>query len=334
MNLDNLYKTLANQPKYRVQQVKEAIFGKLIADWSEASNLPKELKETLNKECPLEIKGKFFSSEETEASKALITLSDGLQIETVLLAHKDGRFTVCVSTQVGCPLGCKFCATGKMGLLRNLEYGEMIDQVLFFSRYLKDENTRVSNVVFMGMGEPFLNYDNVIKAIKYLNEDLKIGARKISISTSGVIPGIKRLADEDLQLNLAISLHAPNDKLRSELMPINKGFPLTKLLPAVDAYIRKTGRQVMFEYLLIRGVNDQPQHAAELAELMKKPLYIVNLISYNPTDAFKASRSIDVRKFKEILERQGIVVTQRYSFGQDINAACGQLATKSKKAKN
>ncbi len=327
MIFDKLYKILEGEPKYRIEQVKDAIFKKLAGNWLEASNLPKELKEKLNRECPLEIKGQIFSSEDTQSTKALITLSDDLKIETVLLGHRDGRFTVCVSTQVGCPLDCKFCATGKMGLIRNLDYGEMVDQVLFFSRYLAKSRQRVSIVVFMGMGEPFLNYDNVMKAIKYLNEDLEIGARRMSISTSGVLHGIKKLAKENMQVNLAISLHAPNDKLRSELMPINKRFSIDKILAEVDEYIKKTGRRVMFEYLMIRGVNDQPKHAQELAKLMKKPLYMVNLISYNPTDIFKASKTADIRKFKEMLEKEGVAVTQRYSFGRDIEAACGQLAT-------
>ncbi|MBU1203249.1 23S rRNA (adenine(2503)-C(2))-methyltransferase RlmN [Patescibacteria group bacterium] len=330
MNLENLYEVLAEQPKYRVKQAKEAIFEKMVTNWSEASNIPKDLKEKLNEVCPLEIDGQIFASKNTQSTKALITLSDGLKIETVLLGHKDGRFTVCVSTQVGCPLGCTFCATGKMGLKRNLDYNEIIEQVLFFSRYLAKSNDRVSNVVFMGMGEPFLNYENVIKAIKYLNEDLHIGARRISISTSGVIHGIKKLASENFQVNLAVSLHAPNDKLRSELMPINRGFNITKLLKEVDEYIAKTGRRVMFEYLMIKGVNDQPKHAEELARLMKKPLYMVNLISYNPTDVFKASDVKDIQKFRHLLEREGISVTQRYSFGRDIEAACGQLATDKK----
>ena len=328
MNLDNLYKVLEGQPKYRTQQAQDVIFKKLASDWSEATNLSKELKEKLNKECPLEIKGEIFTSQNSETSKVLITLIDGLQIESVLLPHKDGRFTVCVSTQVGCPLACKFCATGKMGLKRNLDYNEMIEQVLFFSRYLAKENKKVSNVVYMGMGEPFLNYDNVMKSIKYINEYLQIGARRISVSTSGILEGIKKLSDEKMQINLAISLHAPNDKLRSELMPINKGFNIAKVLAEVDNYIIKTGRRVMFEYLMIRGVNDQPKHALELADLMRKHLYMVNLISYNPTDVFKASSSKDIKKFREILEQEGVAVTQRYSFGQDIEAACGQLANK------
>lgn len=330
MNLDKLYKVLADQPKFRLKQAKEVIFEHQLDTWSKASNFPKNLREKLNQECSLGIDGQIFESKNSKTTKALIVLEDDLKIETVLLSHKDGRHTVCVSTQVGCPLGCKFCATGKMGLTRNLDYNEILSQVLFFSRHLKKQDKRVSNVVFMGMGEPFLNYENVIKSIKYLNEDLGIGARKISISTSGVLHGIKKLSAEPMQINLAVSLHAPNDKLRTELMPINKGFPLQKLLAEVDEYIIKTGRRVMFEYLMIKGINDKPQHAKELAVLMKKPLYMVNLIAYNPTDVFKASDSGSIKKFKEILETEGVAVTQRYSFGQDIDAACGQLATNKK----
>jgi 23S rRNA (adenine2503-C2)-methyltransferase len=328
MNLEKLYKILADQPSYRTQQAKDAIFKKLASNWSEASNLSKDFKDQLNKECPLEIDGQIFASRDTKTTKALITLTDGLQIETVMLAHKDGRHTVCVSTQVGCPLACAFCATGKLGLKRNLEVEEMLEQVLFFSRILKEEDKRVSNVVFMGMGEPFLNYDNTLKAISYLNEDLGIGARHISVSTSGVIDGINKLAGQKLQINLAISLHAPDNKLRSELMPINKKFPLDDLLKAVDKYIIKTGRRVMFEYLMIKGVNDSPAQAKELAKLMDKPLHMVNLIAYNPTDVFKPSDKKAIENFRNILEQEGVAVTQRYSFGQDIDAACGQLANK------
>ena len=331
MNFEKLYKILEGQPKYRAQQAKDAIFKKLASNWSEASNLSKELKEKLNKECPLEIDGQIFASRDTKTTKALITLSDGLQIETVMLSHKDGRHTVCVSTQVGCSLACAFCATGKLGLKRSLEVGEMLEQVLFFSRILNTEGKRVSNVVFMGMGEPFLNYDKTLKTIHYLNEDLVIGARHISISTSGVIDGINKLANEKMQVNLAVSLHAPNDALRSELMPINKRFPLADLIKAVDKYIVKTGRRVMFEYLMIKGVNDSPAQAKQLVELMQKPLYMVNIIAYNPTDVFLPSDKQAIEKFINILEQAGVAVTQRYSFGQDIDAACGQLSNKNKK---
>lgn len=333
MNLDNLYKVLTTQPKYRTKQCLEAIFKNLVDDWSQASNLPKFLVESLNKECPLQIDAQIFKSKSSRTIKALITLEDGLQVETVLLSHRDGRHTVCVSSEVGCPMACSFCATGKMGLKRNLTASEIVEQVLLFSRMLKKEAKRVSNVVFMGMGEPFLNYDHVIKSIKYLNdkEGLNIGARHISISTCGILPGIDKLTNEKMQINLAISLHAPNDQLRSELMPVNRRFPLAKLLKTVDKYIEKTGRRVMFEYLMIKGVNDKVEHARELSKLMlNKPLYMVNLIAYNPTDVYKSSDSRSIQNFKNILDKAGVAVVQRYSFGRDIEAACGQLANKKK----
>ncbi|MCB9802569.1 23S rRNA (adenine(2503)-C(2))-methyltransferase RlmN [Candidatus Nomurabacteria bacterium] len=333
MDFDHLYKTLADQPKYRVKQAKEAIFKQLVSDWSQSTTLPKELKEQLNQNCSLEIKGQIFSAQKSKTTKALLTLSDGLKIETVLMGHKDGRQTVCVSSQVGCAMACKFCATGKLGLSRNLTYNEIIEQVLFFDRYLKEQNSRVSNIVFMGMGEPFANYDAVLKAIKYFNdsEAFNIGARHISISTSGIIPGIEKLTAEKIQVNLAISLHAANNKLRSELMRINDRFPLEKLLKAVDKYIQKTGRKVMFEYLMIKGVNDSLKHAEELSRLMAKPLHMVNLIPYNPTGVYLPSSQHTIDQFKNYLRKRQVEVSQRYTFGQEIDAACGQLANKAKK---
>lgn len=330
MDLEKLDKILQNEPKFRKKQAEEAVFDLLIDSWDKASNLPKTTRQELNKSCPLTIEGKVYKSKDNKTMKALITLDDGLHIETVLLIHKDGRHTVCVSTQAGCPMGCSFCATGKLGLKRNLKSGEILEQVIFFSRILKQKNERVSNVVFMGMGEPFLNYDNVMIAVRYLNQNLGIGARHISISTCGVLPGIAKLANEKMQINLAVSLHAPNQELRDQLMPVSKHVPLVKLLKAVDEYIDKTGRRVMFEYLMIKDVNDKPEHAMQLAKLMKKPLHMVNLIAYNPTDVFKPSDAKTITDFKSILEKNNIAVTQRYSFGQDINAACGQLANKNK----
>src|SRR3989339_73432 len=281
MNLDNLYQVLKDEPKFRLQQAQVAIWQNLVSDWSQVTTFPAALKAKLNEVCPLHIEAEVRAStkggsasggKKENSTKALITLEDGAKIETVLLSHADGRQTVCVSSQVGCSLGCKFCATGTLGLTRDLNYNEILMQVLFFARILKKENSRVSNVVFMGMGEPFLNYANVWKAVRYLNDKqaLNIGARKISISTSGIIPGIEKLAKEKLQVNLAISLHAPNDKLRSELMRINKRFPLEKLLKAVEDYIKQTGRKVMFEYLMLRGVNDSLQNAEELSHLIEE----------------------------------------------------------------
>jgi len=328
MDLKKMNEILVNEPAFRYKQIEKAVYADFIENWDEITNLPKKIREELAKNCKLTVEAELFTTK-NKTNKAVITLNDGAKIETVLLRHKDGRNTVCVSSQVGCALGCEFCATGTMGLKRNLEFMEIVEQVLYFSRILKKEgeNKGVTNIVFMGMGEPFMNYDNVIKAIKILNDKNKfnIGARKISISTSGLIDGIKKLAKEDLQLNLAISLHAPNEKLRTSLMRINKKNPLDRLLEAVDYYIEKTSRKVMFEYMMIKDVNDQDIHARELAGIMNKHLYLVNLIPYNPTGKFKASDKKNIERFKHILGTNGVEVTERYGFGQDISAACGQL---------
>lgn len=339
MNLENINEILEKEPKFRYQQINEAIYKKLIKSWDEVSNIPKNLKSKLEKDCSLDISGKILQSSINTAKKqsgtlkAVIKLQDSLEIETVLMMHSDGRNTVCVSTQVGCPMACSFCATGQMGYKRNLSKDEIIEQVLFFSRYLKDnfdDDRQVTNVVFMGMGEPFVNYENVWKSIEILNNGTKfnIGARKISISTVGIIEGIKKMANEKLQINLAISLHAPNEKLRTSLIPNNKHNSLKRILNAVDNYIEKTNRQVMFEYVMIDGINDTLACAKELSVLMKKPLHIVNLISYNQTGKFRASSREKIDSFKKILEGYGVKVSERYNYGGNINAACGQLARK------
>lgn len=338
---------MAGEPKYRLKQAKEAVFKNLISDWSEATFFTKKLRDKLNKECELSIKADVLISKKEESVKARIILNDGLKIETVLMRHKDplrseasNRNTVCVSSQVGCPLGCLFCATGKMGFKRNLTAEEIIEQVLFFQRYLNKEAYRprgsifggVTNVTFMGMGEPFLNYDNVLESIKILNdkEYFNIGARSISVSTAGIIEGIKKFSEEGLQLNLAISLHAPNNKLRGESMPINKTHALADVLKAVDEYIKKTNRKVMFEYVLIDRVNDSDECAKELVELMNKKLYFLNLILYNATGSFRPSTTKRVEAFKAILKKAKINFVQRYRFGDDIQAACGQFTTENK----
>jgi len=347
MDLSNLEKVLGNEPKYRLKQAREAVFKNFISDWSEATFFSKDLRDKLNKECPLKIEADLLISKKEDSVKAKITLKDGIQIETVLMRHKDGRNTVCVSCQVGCPLGCLFCATGKMGFKRNLTSEEIIEQVLFFARYLGAPMyrcigaNRVTNVTYMGMGEPFLNYENVLKSIRILNgpkghpEYFNIGARSISVSTAGIIEGIKKFSEEGLQLNLAISLHAPNDELRKELMPIDKKYPLEAVLKAVDDYIKKTKRKVMFEYVLIKGVNDSDEQAKELAKLMGNPsaslrarkLYFLNLILYNKTGNFEPSPTKRVEGFKAILSKAKINFSQRYRFGDDIQAACGQFIT-------
>ncbi|MDP2736917.1 MAG: 23S rRNA (adenine(2503)-C(2))-methyltransferase RlmN [bacterium] len=333
MNIQNLKFILKDEPKFRLKQARQAIFVDLIDSWDKATVFSLALREKLNQDCPLEIEAENLISREGNSIKALITLEDGLKIETVLLEHGVGRNTVCLSSQVGCPLGCLFCATGKMGFKRNLTDAEIVEQAIYFARLLKKEGKQINNVVFMGMGEPFLNYENVLDAIKILNDKggLNIGARHISISTIGVASGIKKLAAQPLQVNLAISLHAPNNDLREQLIPANKKYSLDSIIEELNNYLKLTGRRVMIEYLMIDKFNDDKEQALELALLLKNinpPLYFVNLIAYNPTADFKPSPAKRIKDFKLALNKQGIEVTERYRFGQDIKAACGQLAGK------
>jgi len=346
--LNKLEEILKDEPKYRLRQAKQAVFRDLFDDWKKVKGLPLELRKRLANACPLAINGTIMSSDfGGDTMKAVIQVDGGYMIESVLMRHegddegKGKRNTVCVSSQVGCPMGCKFCATGAMGFRRNLKPLEIVEQVVFFGRLLKDKNERVSNIVFMGMGEPFMNYDNVLAAVRLLNDKdgLNIGARKISISTCGIVEGIEKLADENIQVNLAISLHAPDTDLRSALMPVNRKYALSEVLEAVDHYIAKTSRQVMFEYLLLDGVNDTEEHARKLAEIMNKPLYFVNLIVFNPSGRevpeglkglskkkkMSPPSSLAVRRFKEVLVDYGVPASQRYRFGRTIKAACGQL---------
>ncbi len=330
MNIEKIKKFLEDKPDYRIKQVKKWIFQDLIESWEKATTLPLELRKELSKKFPLSIKVKTKVSKNENAVKALITLEDDLKIETVLMRYNE-RNTICVSSQVGCSLNCSFCATGQLGFKRDLTFSEIVEQVLFFARYLKKENEKVTNIVFMGMGEPFLNYDNVMRAIDILNnkDGFNLGIRSFSISTAGITEGIKKLMKEDKQINLAISLNAPNNKLRSKLMPINKKYPLDKLLKIIDKYIKKTRRRVMFEYIMIKGVNDQDKHAHQLLKIVKNRLCFVNLIPYNSTETkFEASSKKRIEKFKDILEQEEVTVTQRYRLGSKISAACGQLVGK------
>lgn len=323
---------LKDEPDYRLKQVKKAVFSDLIKDWDENTTLPKDLRQELSEKFPIEElkEEKVLISKDGNTKKIVFKLKEGFLIESVLMKHQDKRRTVCVSSQVGCKIGCEFCATGQQGFKRNLSLSEIVDQILHFARILKKFSEKINNIVFMGMGEPFLDYDNVLGAIRVVNDKdgLNVGARHISISTAGITEGIEKLAKEPLQINLAISLHAPTDKLRLELMPINKNYPIEKILFAVDNYIKNTKRRVMFEYLMIDGVNDSEKEAKELALLLKKTLYFVNLISFNPVghSEFKPSPGFKIEKFKEVLENSGITVTQRHRFGREIKAACGQLA--------
>lgn len=335
MNFEQVQKILENrsEPAYRMKQIKQAVFVNLISSWEEATILSKDLRAALAETAVSSlVPVNIVESADGSTEKVLFETADGEKIEAVLIKSKDERHTVCVSSQAGCSLACAFCATGKMGCKRDLTAEEIVDQAMYFARELKKSGDHISNVVVMGMGEPFLNYDNVLKALRTLNDKdgFNMGARSLSVSTSGVIPGIQRFAHENFQVNLAISLHAPNDELRSKLMPVNRKYHLKDLLVAVEEYVKLTNRKVFFEYLLIDGVNDSTNNAEELAELMSKNhLYHVNLIKYNATGGkFRASPYERRENFKKILESRKIPVTFRVSFGEDISAACGQLAGK------
>lgn len=329
MDLEAFIKVFDGLPAFRQRQAKEAVFQHLIDDWEQASVLPKDLRQKLNSACPLKLEGKFFVGR--ASVKATLKLRDGVIIETVLLRHKSGRNTVCVSSQAGCAMACAFCATGEEGLTRNLTSGEIVAQVLVMGRWLKaNHQETITNLVFMGMGEPLLNYRYVKEAINWLHdpEAFNLGWRHISLSTCGIAPTLRNLAKDFPQINLAISLHAPNDQLRSELMPINMTYNIKTLLSAVDEHIATAGREVMFEYTLIKGVNDSDAQAEQLAKLMKKKLYVVNLISYNPTGKFSKTSDETLERFYEILKQTRVKVTKRSSLGEDVVGACGQLASR------
>ncbi|MEA2020721.1 MAG: 23S rRNA (adenine(2503)-C(2))-methyltransferase RlmN [Patescibacteria group bacterium] len=325
---------LKSEPDYRWEQVKKALFQNYVSGWDEVTTLPQELRTELRRKFPLGIKADILESKDKRTAKGLLTLDDREKIETVLMQHAPTRNTVCVSAQIGCPIGCTFCQTGQMEFVRNLTISEILNQVLLWGRYLKqrDSKSLVTNLVFMGMGEPFLNFDNVIRAVLIFNdrEGFNIGARKISISTIGIPEGIRSLAKEPLQVNLAVSLHAPTNKIRSRLVSANKKYPIQVIMNAVDYYIEKTNRKVMFEYLLLAGINDSEEQAEKLSQLLSRRLCMVNLIAYNPTsNNFSVPSARQIETFKQVLEKNGITVALRKSYGQDIQAACGQLAVSS-----
>lgn len=325
----------AGLPNYRIAQVQDAVFKRGISSWEEASSLPADLRAKLAEERPiLSFKvSKIICSQEDKVAKALLTLKDGLQIETVLLKPQD-TWSVCVSSQVGCPLRCAFCSTGKMGFKRDLTQEEITDQVLMWYQYVRKEKLgeRISGVVFMGMGEPLLNYLNVVKAARDLSrpDQLNIGARHISVSTSGIADKLHKLAVDLPQANLAVSLHNADNAERSKIMPVNRRYDLDDLKKALEEYIAMTGRQVFLEYSVIENVNSRPEHIRKLADWIYsvKDNYLlhVNLIACNLGRGEKTSDRV-VKDFAAGLKGMGIGVTIRKSMGNDILAACGQLAS-------
>jgi 23S rRNA (adenine2503-C2)-methyltransferase len=320
---------LTGEPAYRVRQVWSGLYQQL-ADPAELTNLPKALRARLGVELPLALTAATERTSDDGATvKYLWTLEGGAAIESVLMLYAD-RATVCVSTQAGCAMGCGFCATGQAGFTRQLTVGEIVEQVVRAAQRARAVGRRVSNVVFMGMGEPLANDQAVWPAIERLHRDVGLSARHLTLSTVGIVPGIRRLAERPLPVNLAVSLHAANDPLRDELVPINKRYPLSELIEACSAYLIATGRRVSYEWALIDGVNDRRSDARELAGLARAlPLHAhVNLIPLNPTPGWptRGTPPDRVRAFRDQLEALGVNATIRRTRGTEIDAACGQLA--------
>ncbi|MBQ4817097.1 23S rRNA (adenine(2503)-C(2))-methyltransferase RlmN [Bacillus pumilus] len=321
-----------DEKPFRAAQIFEWLYEKRVTSFDEMSNLSKELREKLKDQFTITtLKTVIKQTSQDGTIKFLFELHDGYTIETVLMRHEYGN-SVCVTTQVGCRIGCTFCASTLGGLKRNLEAGEIVAQVLKVQQALDETDERVSSVVIMGIGEPFDNFEEMLAFLKIINHDngLNIGARHITVSTSGIIPKIYQFADEQMQINFAVSLHAPNTEIRSRLMPINKAYKLPKLMEAIEYYIQKTGRRVSFEYGLFGGVNDQVHHAEELADLLKGIKCHVNLIpvNYVPERDYVRTPREQIFLFEKTLKERGVNVTIRREQGHDIDAACGQLRAK------
>ncbi len=317
---------------YRLTQLYHAATKELALDVAAVTSLPKELRASLEAEgfafesvTPVVVQ----RSNDRQTTKGLFRLADGNEVEAVLMEHHGERNTVCISSQAGCAYKCSFCSTGQAGFTRHLRATEIFDQARYFGRVLAEKNRRITNIVFMGMGEPFSNYDPVMGAVALLNDPkgFALGHRHITISTVGLVPEIDRFAEEGIQVNLAISLHAPNDAIRASIMPVNRRYPVRELMDACARYIAKTNRKVFFEYIMLDGVNDSPDHARELAALMHGPLHHVNLIPYNSTPDAELQGSPQERiwGFAALLEAAGVPCTVRTPMGRDIAAACGQL---------
>jgi 23S rRNA (adenine2503-C2)-methyltransferase len=322
--------SLLNLPSYRLGQIYRAATKELHDDVQRISVLPLALREQLSRD--LKFSSVALAHEATsgdgQTTKFLFDLQGGNKVEAVLMRHRGGRTTACISSQAGCALRCDFCATGQGGFTRNMSALEIFDQASFVARRTRSEGKTLTNLVFMGMGEPFLNFSAVMDAVALLNDPngFNLGARRMTISTAGIVPGIERFTAEGIQVNLAISLHAADDELRTKLMPINKKWPIAKLMKAAYDYVATTRRKVFYEYLMLAGVNDRLDDARRLADLLGGPLHHVNLIPYNATNApYKRSQSERMRRFSDVLRERGVPTTIRHTMGDDIAAACGQL---------
>ena len=326
------------QKKFRAVQLYTWMYEKEAQSFDEMTDISLSFREVLKSDFNLELPKIFTKQESKDGTiKLLLELGDGSKVETALMPYRYGN-AICVTSQVGCNMSCTFCASGLLKKKRNLEAHEIVGQVLVMNQLLKDKGERVSHVVVMGTGEPFDNYDNVMDFIRIINHPkaLAIGARHITVSTCGLVPGIMRYAKEGLQTNLAISLHAPNDVIRNQLMPISKAYPMDQLMEAVHYYEKESGRRVTFEYIMLKDVNDSIECAEQLVKLIRGTLAYVNLIPYNPVDEkdFRRSDEKQVHRFFSYLMQHGITTTVRKEFGNDIDAACGQLRAKEQRHVN
>jgi 23S rRNA (adenine2503-C2)-methyltransferase len=319
------------EKNFHAKQLFQWVYEKSVTDWEKMTNLSKDLRQKLSEKLKLPSLQlvRIMPSNDHETYKFLWKLSEGTFVESVLICSGDRR-TVCVSSQVGCPAKCAFCASGKEGFKRNLRPSEIVEQVVQINHWLADKGERVSHIVYMGMGEPFKNYDAVVRSINLLSDPntLNISQRRITVSTVGVVEGIKRLTNEGLKVNLVLSLHAPNQHIRQKIIPYARKYPLDDIMAAMEGYTQKTKRDITYEYTLIAGINDHPDHAHELSHLLKGRQCTVNLIPYNPVVGFKLKRPEKkaIKDFRSVLFGSRIPNTCRYTKGDDIAAACGQLA--------
>ena len=314
--------------KFHALQVFNWLYEKRVESFFDMSNISKDMIEMMNSDFSIEQLKIVDVQEDVDVCKYLFELEDSEHIEAVLMRHDYGN-SICVSSQVGCNMGCKFCESGRRKKVRNLETYEMVLQILMIEKLLGE---RISHVVVMGIGEPFDNYDNLIKFFEIINnpKGLAIGSRHITVSTCGIIPKIEEFSNFPLQINLAISLHAPNNEIRNKIMPINKVYPLEKLIPTLKRYLEKTNRRITFEYILLKDINDSEECALELSRLVKGINCYINLIPYNETNniEFKRTNTIQIMRFYDILKKNSVNVTIRREFGSKISAACGQLRSK------
>ncbi|MGN1374373.1 MAG: 23S rRNA (adenine(2503)-C(2))-methyltransferase RlmN [Bacilli bacterium] len=317
-----------NEKKYKALQVYSWLYEKRVHDFTEMSDIKKSIQDVLAKDFSMDMIKIVKVQHDKDTHKYLFELLDGNHIEAVLMDHDYG-LSICVSSEVGCNMGCKFCESGRLKKVRNLEAYEMVEQILLIEAEMK---RRISSVVVMGIGEPLDNYDNLVKFIKIINDakGIAIGARHITVSTCGLVPKIKEFMELPLQVNLALSLHAPNDCIRNKIMPINKVYSISQVIDTIKEYILKTNRRVTIEYVMLNNVNDSVSNAYELAKLLKGMNVYVNLIPYNETShlEFRKSRKEQIKKFFDCLKKEGINVTVRREFGSKIDAACGQLRSK------